>query len=46
MLRIALTYLATKHMYTEYFIKADGADTYRVNINDLFDLDEEFLFEN
>lgn len=39
-------YFISKHMYTESVIKKKGAHMYRVNINDLFDLDEEFLFEN
>lgn len=44
--RVLFTYCLMHVAHEEVFIKRYFMDTYRVNLNDLFDQDETFLFQN
>ena len=44
--RVIFTHLALGFAHEEFFIKRHFMKTYRVNVNDLFDQDEQFLFKS
>ena len=44
--RVFLTYFASELLSFDYIVRDKMTKQIRVNINDLFDLDEQFLFQN
>ena len=44
--RVLLFFLGSHLLHENLILKHVAMNNYRVNINDLLDLDEEFLFEN
>lgn len=44
--RILIVYIFARQFYTQEHIKKRGQFEHRVNINELFDQDYDFLFEN
>ena len=44
--RIFVFFVLSQLLHEQFIVKYMSMHTYRVNINDLFDQDEEFLFES
>ena len=44
--RIFVFFVLSQLLHEQFVVKYMSMNTYRVNINDLFDQDEEFLFES
>ena len=44
--RIFVFFVLSQLLHEQFVVKYMAMNTYRVNINDLFDQDEEFLFES
>lgn len=44
--RICLTFFFSHMIHEQILLKHSAMNTYRVNLNDLLDQDEDFLFEN